>query len=160
MNERGFTTKGSAEYFAEREQRIGRHIDEAKSKIEEIEARVRGEIAEISARRATLRMHLEGFVTARNEIVERRDAAIKLIGELEAVIGVCDNEIPGIDAALDELQHDYGAEDQRLDAAETSRHRQLRKHERKKTRFEGRLARVQLRKSLFLGPQNGEEPTS
>lgn len=157
MSDQGFVTKGSEAYFAEREQRLNSKIGEAKTAIDAIEAKVRDEIAEITAKRDKIREHLQGFVTARNALVERRENAASLIADIQGVIAICDTELPALDAMLDELEGGYRTEDSRLEGAETSRHRQLRKHERKKTRFELRAARLQLRKNLFFG---STEPTT
>jgi hypothetical protein len=159
MIDRGFTTKGSEQYFADREARITAHIVDAKTKIDEIETRVRAEMVEIGERRDRIRHHLQGFIAARNELVEHREKTVRLVDELHAVIGICDEQLPTLDAMLDELEKDYGTEDVALQGAEQSRARQLKKHERKKTRYELRGARLQLRKTLFLGPQNGETKT-
>jgi chromosome segregation ATPase len=147
--ERGFITKGTPEYFAEREKRIQSNIDEAKSRIDEIEAKVRAEIVEIGAERDRLRHHLDGFIGARNKLAEHRNKTVDLVAQLQAVISICDTQLPVLDAMLDELEHDSVAADARLENTEQSRHRQLHKHERKKTRYELRKTRLGLRKKLF-----------
>lgn len=148
-NTRGFVTKGSREYFAEREQRLQGHIDEARTKIDEIETRVRAELIEIGAERDRLRLHLEGFIDARNKLVEHRNRTVDLVSQLQSVIGICDTQLPVLDSMLDELEDDSVATDARMEDAEKSRHRQLSKHERKRTRFELRKTRLGLRKRLF-----------
>jgi hypothetical protein len=151
--DKGFVTKGSEEYFAEREANINKRIVEAKTNIAAIEARVQAEIAEIVERRDRLRTHLEGFITARNELVGHRQATIKLITELQQVVGVCDAELPTLDRMLDSLETSYETEVDGLNEAEKSRSRQLKKHERAKTRYELRSARLAMRKKLFFGQE-------
>lgn len=150
---KGFITKGTAEYFAERERKITARIDEAKTKIDEIERKVRGEIAEITTIRDRIQEHLSGFVQARNELVEHRARTIALIESLNGVVSICDADLPALDKMLDDLESDYTREDGRLADAERSRHRQLHKHERAKTRYELRNVRLGLRKKLMLGEQ-------
>lgn len=151
MSDKGFVTKGTAEYFAAREQRIQGHIDEAKSKIDEIETRVRAEITAINQQRDRLRGHLEGFIDARNKLAAERNKTVDLIVQLNAVVSICDADLPVLDSMLDELENETIAADNKLADAEKSRHRQLNKHERKKTRYELRKTRLDLRRRLVAG---------
>jgi len=157
-NNKGFVTKGSAEYFAEREKKINARIVEAKSKIDEIESKVRDEIVEITASRELIQQHLSGFVQARNELVQHRSKTIALIESLNSVVSICDTDLPVLDKMLDELEVDYTREDDNLAAAEKSRHRQLNKHVRAKTRYELRSIRLSLRKKLMLGSEPEAQP--
>jgi hypothetical protein len=150
-------TKGSEEYFAEREAKITAHINDAKTKIEEIEGRVRGEITAIQEQRDKIRMHLEGFIAARNGIVTHRERTIELIDELNKIVLICNSQLPALDEMLDTLENRAQSEDQALEGAENSRHRQLHKHERKKTRFELRQARLKLRKDMFYASKGSNE---
>lgn len=150
MSDTGFVTKGSEQYFAEREQKIQAHIDDAKSKIAEIENRMRAEIEEIKNKREMLRKHLSGFIDARNDLVRHRAKTIQLIVELENTVKVVDDQLPTLDEMLTVLEKDYRREDYALDEAEGSRTKQLKKYERKKARYEGRQVRLELRKNIFL----------
>lgn len=146
-------TKGTPEYFAEREKRMQGHIDTAKAKIDEIEAKVRAEIDEITAQRNTLRRHLEGFLNARDALVASREKTEKLIDALGAIIVVCDAELPQLDSLLSQLDGDYAQADTKLDETEKGKRRQLHKHERTKTKYELRKVRLDLRRRLTLGEQ-------
>lgn len=157
MSSKGFVTKGTPEYFSKRATNIQSRLDEARAKIETIEARVRGEIDDIQTERRVLIAHLQGAAAARDALVGRRDSAARLIDELQCVVALCDDELPGLDEMLSALQAEGKRVGDRLDEAEKSRHRQLHKHERAKTRYEGRMVRLDLRKKLMMGEQPAED---
>lgn len=176
MSDKGFTTKGSPEYFAERTAKVQARIDEAKSKIESIESRVRVEIEAIQTERAKLLGHLHGAVVARGALTSKREAAARLIEEMQSVIRLCDAELPALGEVLDVLLAEGERADDALDEAEKSRRRQLHKHERARTRYEGRKTRLELREAMFAkhrpaaqqpsgepprikGPERGERVT-
>lgn len=153
MSDKGFTTKGSPEYFAERTAKVQARIDEAKSKIESIESRVRVEIEAIQTERTKLLGHLHGAVVARDALTNKRETAAKLIEEMQSVVRLCDADLPSLDEMLDVLLAEGERVDDALDEAEKSRRRQLHKHERARTRYEGRKTRLELRKELFAKNQ-------
>lgn len=147
-NDRGFVTKGSTEYFAEREKRMQAHIDEAKSNIDKIETKVRAEITEINVERDKLRTHLAGFIDARNALAAHRNTTVDLIAQLNAVVTICDADLPMLDSMLDELEGEAMAADNKLAETEKGKERQLKKHVRKKSKYELRKTRLDLRKKL------------
>lgn len=155
-NDRGFVTKGTPEYFAERERRMQGHIDEAKKNIDAIETKVRAEIAEINVQRDRLREHLAGFIDARNQLATHRNKTVDLIAQLNAVVTICDADLPVLDSMLDELEGETIAADRKLEETEKGKARQLNKHVRKKTRYELRKTRLDLRKRL-LGVTEAEQ---
>ncbi len=148
MSERGFVTKGSTEYFAEREKRMQAHIDEAKTNIDKIETKVRAEIAEINVQRERLHTHLGGFIDARNALASHRNTTVELVLQLEAVIKICDADLPVLDSMLDELEGETMAADKKLADTEEGKTRQLKKHVRKKAKYELRKTRLDLRRKL------------
>jgi len=148
MSKTGFVTKGTTEYFAEREQRMQAHIDGAKAKIDEIEAKVTAEITEINAQRDRLHTHLAGFIDARNQLVAHRNKTVDLVTQLQAVVSICDNELPVLDAMLDGLETDTIAADAKLVEAEKSKSRQLNKHVRTRRKYEMRKSRLDLRRTI------------
>ncbi len=163
-SERGFVTKGSPEYFAERERRMQAHIDEAKTNIFAIETKVRAEITEINVQRDKLREHLAGFIEARNQLAEHRNKTADLVVQLEAVMGICDANLPVLDNMLNELEDEAVAADRKLEDTEKGKTRQLSKHVRKKTKYELRKCRLDLRKKIvgmdqptIADPRDGEE---
>ncbi len=148
MSDKGFVTKGSSEYFAEREQRMQAHIDEAKANIDKIETKVRAEIAEINTQRERLREHLAGFIDARNMLAAHRNKTVDLVAQLEAVIRICDADLPVLDSMLDELESETAAADKKFADTEEGKTRQLKKHVRKKAKYELRKTRLDLRRKL------------
>lgn len=157
MTDKGFVTKGSPDYFAERGTKIQARIDEAKDKIDAIESRVRGELEEIQAERTKLMEHLRGAVAARDALASKRTTAINLLDELTGIIEICGSEMPSLDEMVNTLLTEGERADERLKAAEKSRHRQLCKHERAKTRYEGRKVRLELREKLYAKKSDAEE---
>lgn len=148
--EKLFITKGTPEYFAEREARLQAHIDNAKTQIESIEGRCRAELVELAGIRDRIQEHLQGFVNARNELVKHREETLVLISSLKSLVNVCETELPEVDKLLDGLEIDYNRTDHNLADKEETRRKQLNKHERVKARFELRSAHLALRKKKAL----------